>query len=33
VEKNPAYLQLMKSIAGAQKALDDSNRILREVHG
>lgn len=32
-ESSPAYLQMMKSLAGAQQALDESTRILREAHG
>lgn len=32
-ESSPAYLQMMKSLAGAQHALDESTRILGEAHG
>lgn len=32
-ESSPAYLQMMKSLAGAQQALHESTRILREAHG
>ncbi|WP_063533655.1 tyrosine-type recombinase/integrase [Burkholderia sp. MSMB1589WGS] len=32
-EASPSYLQMMKALAGAQRALDDSRRILGAAHG
>lgn len=31
-QASPSYLQMMKALAGAQRALDDSRRILGASH-